>query len=183
MNKHILSKLLGVLFLLITVCGSDSFAEPEIIKPITVDPLREALAGRAPFPSTIDMKPLQTFYERLKSLTESRCPVDAIINLKNPFLTALPMPERPIEEVKPPVDVKLPMLPPPVSDKGGKPVSIPKPSFKIQGVVWDTDFPQAIVNNEVVSVGDQVSGWTVIEINPQGVQMGIDRTNVYWFAP
>ncbi len=183
MNKRVLLKIFGITLITLAIGSTDTFGSPEI-KPATIDPLREALAGRAPFPSTVDMKPLEILYENLSTLDQSRCPVDAIINLKNPFATALPEPERPVEIVKqPPVDVKQQLLPPPVSDKGGQPVPVPKPNFQVQGLVWDSDLPEAIVNNEVVSIGDKINGWTVIEINPQGVKMGIDTTNVYWFSP
>jgi len=183
MNKQPLIKIFGIVLVTLSVGVTDIFGSPET-KPVTMDPMREAMAGRAPFPSTIDMKPLESLYEDLTTLSKGRCPVDAITKLKNPFTTALPEPERPVEDIKqPPVDVKQQLLPPPVSDKEDQPVSIPKPNFRVQGLVWNSDIPQAIVNNEVITIGDQVNGWTVIEINPQGVKMGIDTTNVYWFSP
>ncbi len=184
MNRPYLLKIIGLLCIALAFGISPSHAQQNI-KPVTVDPLREALAGRSPFPSTLDTKPLQSLHDRLTSQTKSRCPVDAIITLKNPFQSALPVPEAPVEEIKtPPVKTEpMPLLPPPVSDKGGEPIPIPKPNFRVQGIVWDTDIPQAIVNNEVLSIGDKLSGWTVIEINTQGVKMGIDTKNIYWFSP
>lgn len=183
MNKRASIKIFGIILIALITGSTDIFSSSEI-KPVAADPVLEALAGRASFSSTFDTGPLKTLYENFKTLSQSRCPVDAIITLKNPFTVALPEPEKPVENIKqPPVETKKIFLPPPVSEKGGQSISVPKPNFQVQGLVWGSDLPEAIVNNEVVSVGDKVNGWTVIEINPQGVKMGIDTKNVYWFSP
>lgn len=53
---------------------------------------------------------------------------------------------------------------------GGK--SIPH----LTGFVAGTDSRLAVVNNKVVSIGQKVSGYTVLDINPQGVHL-VDINN------
>ena len=45
----------------------------------------------------------------------------------------------------------------------------PLPSLQIQGTVWGGGFPQAIINNKVVKVGDTIEGTMVADINKSGV--------------
>ncbi len=41
--------------------------------------------------------------------------------------------------------------------------------LKLQGVIWGGSFPQAIVNNRVVKIGDAIEGALVVDINKYGV--------------
>lgn len=43
------------------------------------------------------------------------------------------------------------------------------PQLTIQGIIWGSTLPQAIVNNKVVKVGDILDGAEVTEINKEGV--------------
>jgi len=45
----------------------------------------------------------------------------------------------------------------------------PLPSLEIQGIVWGGSLPQAIINNEVVSVGDTIEEARITDINKSGV--------------
>jgi len=47
-------------------------------------------------------------------------------------------------------------------------VSMP-PSLEIQGIAWGGSFPQAIINNQVVKIGDVLSGAEIINISKEGV--------------
>ena len=38
------------------------------------------------------------------------------------------------------------------------------PELKVQGIFWGGDFPQAIVNDKVVKVGDEVNGAQIVSI-------------------
>jgi hypothetical protein len=52
------------------------------------------------------------------------------------------------------------------------PTAAPPPSFpslRLQGLVWNTVMPQAVVDGEVIVVGDVVQGATVKSINELGV--------------
>jgi len=48
-------------------------------------------------------------------------------------------------------------------------VSLPLPSLSIQGIIWGGRFPQAIINNKVVKVGDTIEGARITDINKNGV--------------
>jgi len=45
----------------------------------------------------------------------------------------------------------------------------PLPALQIQGIVWGGGFPQAIINNKVVRVGDTIEGVRITDINKNGV--------------
>lgn len=43
------------------------------------------------------------------------------------------------------------------------------PKLIVQGIIWGGNFPQAIVNNKVVKVGDVLEGVDIVGINKEGV--------------
>jgi hypothetical protein len=45
----------------------------------------------------------------------------------------------------------------------------PLPELKVQGVIWGGNFPQAIVNNKVLKVGDTVEGVEIKSIDKKGI--------------
>jgi len=45
----------------------------------------------------------------------------------------------------------------------------PLPSVTIQGIVWGSALPQAIINNKVVKVGDTVEQMQILEISKNGI--------------
>ncbi len=52
------------------------------------------------------------------------------------------------------------------------------PSLTVQGIVWGGNFPQAIINNKVVKVGEAIEGANVKAIDKEGVTFifeGIER--------
>ncbi len=53
-------------------------------------------------------------------------------------------------------------------------VAVPMPSldkFKVQGVIWGGNFPQAIINNKVLSIGDSIEGVKIINIEKKGITL------------
>ena len=46
--------------------------------------------------------------------------------------------------------------------------------LKLQGIVWGGKFPQAIINEQVVKIGDTVEGALVTDINKYGVVLLVD---------
>ena len=44
-------------------------------------------------------------------------------------------------------------------------------SFKVQGVIWGGKFPQAIINNKILKVGDLIDGVEVMEIDKTGISL------------
>lgn len=106
---------------------------------------------------------------------DSGDPSQNLEDLRDPFLSQLPPPkivEQPKAVVKPsetvkPMDthaVELPVIKP-------EPIQPPNiSSFTLKGLVWNTETPQAIVNDKVVRVGDQVNGLNITSIRQEGVE-------------
>ena len=106
--------------------------------------------------------------------------------IKDPFKSQLPEPvvivDNPVEQgadTKPdpyqepdPVD--------PSSLVSEVPNVLPGPNidaFVLKGLVWNTDTPQAIVNDMVVKVGDEVNGIRVVAIRQDGVEFSLNGIN------
>lgn len=83
-------------------------------------------------------------------------------DIKNPFLSQLPE-DKKIEPQSEKYD------PGPVIEDPE--VYEPPPEARISGLVWNSDQPQAIVNGSVVNVGDDLAGWTIIDISKEGVMV------------
>lgn len=45
----------------------------------------------------------------------------------------------------------------------------PLPGLKIQGIVWGSSIPQAIINNKVLKIGDKIEDVSIVEISREGV--------------
>ena len=94
---------------------------------------------------------------------------DFLSNPKNPFLSVIPK-IKPIVLPPPPVvkkvEVKKEPPPPP-------PLNMAKVSqeFKLSGFVWGSEKPQAIINEQVVNVGDTIKKAKVISISKKGVRI------------
>jgi hypothetical protein len=43
------------------------------------------------------------------------------------------------------------------------------PDLVVQGLIWGSSLPQAIINNKVVKVGDVIQGADIIDISKEGV--------------
>ncbi len=89
--------------------------------------------------------------------------------MKNPFLPRLPKREEP----KPPV-ITQPVTPeqrpePAIPEQVKIEEKIVPPPFVISGIVWNTDRPQAIVNAQVVDVGDKVEDAQIVAIEKTGI--------------
>ncbi len=116
-------------------------------------------------------------------------------SLVNPFLDQFPKPIEPVAAPAPnsvttptslpsnqeAVATRLPTETPPTlkpgsttssqSVKSSKPQEITFPNFTINGLVWNTDKPQAIINSNVVSVGDSIEDSVIVDINQTGVEV------------
>jgi len=58
------------------------------------------------------------------------------------------------------------------------------PELKLQGIVWGTDNPQAIINNIVVKKGDAIAGGVrILEINKDGVVVFFKNRNYNLSSP
>ena len=55
----------------------------------------------------------------------------------------------------------------------------PMPSldkFKVQGVIWGGKFPQAIINNKILGVGDLIEGAEIVSIEKKGIALSFAGT-------
>ncbi|HTY45082.1 MAG TPA: hypothetical protein VMD52_03710 [Patescibacteria group bacterium] len=53
---------------------------------------------------------------------------------------------------------------------GGKPEGFsPSVPLVVEGIVWESKIPQAIINNRIFNVGDTIEGAKIVEINKKGV--------------
>jgi hypothetical protein len=60
---------------------------------------------------------------------------------------------------------------PPVHLDRQKPVEIKPPDLRITGLVWNTNRPQAIINEKVVDVGDSIEDAIIVAINKTGIEI------------
>ena len=94
---------------------------------------------------------------------------DFLSNPRNPFLSVIPK-IKPVVLPPPPVvkkiEVKKEQPPPP-------PLDMAKilQGFKLSGFIWGSEKPQAIINGEVVNVGDTIEKAKVISISKKGVRI------------
>ena len=87
---------------------------------------------------------------------------------KNPFKPQLPfVPKIKIEKPAPPVPMGPETLPQPVRLQTE--VEVQLPALRIAGLIWNSDKPQAIINNTIVNIGDQIENVTIKDINKTGV--------------
>lgn len=91
------------------------------------------------------------------------------LSLKNPFLPQIP--REPKIETPPQQQAR-------TAAPSGAPQapaqSLPKqlpPQFVVSGLVWNTKRPQAIINGQIVSIGDRVNAWSVESISRDGIQV------------
>ena len=102
---------------------------------------------------------------------------EELLNLRDPFIPQLPEEKKEIQITQPilPSKVEIPTRPIDREAPQLAPVPVPEqplPNLTISGLIWNTDRPQAIVNNQIVDIGDHVSDVEVVAIN----KMGIDVT-------
>jgi len=76
-------------------------------------------------------------------------------NLRDPF-----RPLMPAKEIK--------------AAEGKKADLIKAGNLKVQGIIWGGNFPQAIINNRVVTVGDTIEGAEILSIDKNGITLSSD---------
>lgn len=103
---------------------------------------------------------------------------DLLRTLRNPFTSQLPLPAPEPETVtlipRPtsvPTGEQRPTSADPVAAKAETPVELSKPTFKISGIVWNTNRPQAIIEGKILDVGAQIENWTIVAIGRNGVRV------------
>ncbi len=97
-------------------------------------------------------------------------------SIRNPFIPILPSPQI-VESTSNQITTTTssrskPTSVKPVEVTETKNVSPPAlPKFIISGLVWNTDNPQAIINQEIVEIGDTVDDWTIVAITEDGIKV------------
>lgn len=56
-------------------------------------------------------------------------------------------------------------------------------ALRVQGIIWGGKMPQAIINNQVLSVGDRVDGFSILSIDKDGVSLDVPGEVVNLPAP
>ena len=93
-----------------------------------------------------------------------------LLNPKNPFLSPIPKIKKASQTNNPLVSISPAANPSPgpSSTVAENKISL---DLKVRGMVWGAERPQAIVNDQVVSIGDTIQEAKVIAITQQGVNV------------
>jgi hypothetical protein len=59
----------------------------------------------------------------------------------------------------------------------------PLPELKVQGLIWGGNIPQAIINGNVVAVGDVVNEARIEAIDRSGITVFFDKRSYTIFSP
>lgn len=86
--------------------------------------------------------------------------------LRDPFISLLPKKDIPIETI--PISI------------GNTEVDVPV--ISIQGMVWGVDRPQAIIDNKVYDIGDEIKGAKIMDISKEGVKF-LYQDKIFLMAP
>jgi len=78
---------------------------------------------------------------------------------------------------------KTPFEKKPGSQEAGDPYAGALGPMKLQGVVWGGKFPQAIINETVLKVGDTIEGAVIVDINKYGVELFMDGKHYTLSSP
>lgn len=89
----------------------------------------------------------------------------------SPFKPAPTIKESPKNIIPVVVRPTAPVTSVPLASKPSPPISVKTLGLKLKGIVWDTERPQAIINDRVVDVGDTINQAKVMAIGPQGVEL------------
>ena len=87
-------------------------------------------------------------------------------SFKNPFTSLLPKPEPEVTKETAGAFEE------PAPDIAQIPSAIIQPpQLQINGLVWNSDRPQAIINNDIVTIGDVVAEAKILDITRNGVRI------------
>ncbi len=62
--------------------------------------------------------------------------------------------------------------------KSEEKIKTPLPKLAIEGIIWNSDMPQAIINGKVVRAGDTIKGVKIMNIEKQGVTIQYNEEKV-----
>lgn len=104
------------------------------------------------------------------ALPQSEAQMD-INAIRDPFTPQIPQDAKPTQPI---AAISTPAIVPEQA--------IPVPQFIVSGMIWNSRKPAAIVNDQVVAIGDQISNWAVSQITKDGVNMTFEQQNL-WIKP
>jgi hypothetical protein len=105
-------------------------------------------------------------------------------SIRDPFVSLLPKKVKEPEKAPEPVPVIVEHPAPPV-ERPAPPPEMPAPppvhveeinpfaggTIKINGIIWNTEMPQAIVNDHVVRLGEDLLGGKIVAIKKDGIEV------------
>lgn len=103
---------------------------------------------------------------------QDRKMIDTLQTLKNPFIPQLPIIEGPTTEGQTQEESLMPnqaiqdapQMMPTIEE------IIRPPTLTISGLIWNTDRPQAIINDKVINQGEIVDGCEITQIGKEGIK-------------
>jgi hypothetical protein len=124
------------------------------------------------------LNPLQRVMQSVQQSTPSKSEglstsaINSTRPVRNPFIPSLPKINQG-EEIKPAVPTRpsIENIRPRPQDPKTKGAQTVRPNFRIQGLVWNTDRPQAIINDQVFNIGDTIDSWTITAIEKAGISV------------
>ena len=82
------------------------------------------------------------------------------------------MPQLPLpKDVVKPVEPAKPVAPKPLVIAQAPPAPAKPPAVVITGLIWNSDRPQAIINGQVVDIGDNIGEMEIVSINKTGIDL------------
>lgn len=168
---------LSIICLIITLTKCDLlFAQddsiiPKPIKDFIATPPQDALKENLSLANEQVSQSSETSSQVTRKISEANSKKDEDIFI-NPFVPQIP------QEVKATPFVNTPETTTPNVVQE----TVPIPQFNVSGVVWHSKKLQAIVNGEIVTIGDRVSNWVVSEITKDGVHMTFEQQSL-WVKP
>ncbi len=97
-----------------------------------------------------------------------------INNTKNPFKPTLPIIEEIIEILPEPTIIEIeeePVIEEKIFIPVKEEIKIQPPELNISGLIWNTNRPQAIINDQIVTIGDTISNSKITNIHKDGVEI------------
>ena len=107
----------------------------------------------------------------LSSLMIGGIPLTASADRNNPFIPQLPEPVIVKPEPLKSEDQLSDKTRLEIHQPDRAPTPVPPPNFMITGLVWNTNRPQAIINDQVVDVGDRISDYQIVSISKTGIKV------------
>ena len=110
-------------------------------------------------------------YAQNPQLNQKNMRITRSSSIPNPFVPKLPK-----EVIEKPEEVHtskgqhqfMKKLPAPIKSDAAM------PTLHITGIIWNSDRPQAIINGEIIDIGDKISNAEVLDIRKSGVEVSFE---------